>query len=395
VFLGLVCAAGALPCRADYPPENVQIRLNADATRIEVTGIADWRLRQIGAFYVNPAVFPPDPGAWRELFAVRVAGQPPEMPTVLGALSKEGDLLVYTPRFPFRPGFTYHIVYRGGQIQPFAGPAVDVTPPIDVDLTIPADVERPPATVAVVYPSGDALPQNLLKFYIHFTAPMSRGEAYSRLHIVDVTDSAAPREVPDAFLRLGEELWDSRGERFTLLFDPGRIKRGLVPNLEDGAPLQVGRRYALVIDGAWQDAQGLPLADSFRKEFAITPFDDVQPDPLAWKLAVPSVGDVEPLIVTFPEPLDHALLERAIAIKTADGKDVDGIGVALDQESRWMFRPTQPWPAGDYAIVIDPILEDLAGNSVGRAFETQAREIVDDGTSAEAVMLPFKISRPR
>jgi hypothetical protein len=395
VFLGLVCAAGALPCRADYPPENVQIRLNADATRIEVTGIADWRLRQIGAFYVNPAVFPPDPSAWRELFAVRVAGQPPEMPTVLGALSKEGDLLVYTPRFPFRPGFTYHIVYRGGQIQPFAGPAVDVTPPIDVDLTIPADVERPPATVAVVYPSGDALPQNLLKFYIHFTAPMSRGEAYSRLHIVDVTDSAAPREVPDAFLRLGEELWDSRGERFTLLFDPGRIKRGLVPNLEDGAPLQVGRRYALVIDGAWQDARGLPLADSYRKEFAITPFDDVQPDPLAWKLAVPSVGDVEPLIVTFPEPLDHALLERAIAIKTADGKDVDGIGVALDQESRWMFRPTQPWPAGDYAIVIDPILEDLAGNSVGRAFETQAREIVDDGTSAEAVMLPFKISRPR
>jgi hypothetical protein len=391
VFLGLVCAAGALPCRADYPPENVQIRLNADATRIEVTGIADWRLRQIGAFHVNPAVFPPDPGAWRELFAVRVAGQPPEMPTVLGALSKEGDLLVYTPRFPFRPGFTYHIVYRGGEIQPFSGPAVDVTPQIEVDLAIPANIERPQATVQAVYPRGDALPANLLKFYIHFTAPMSRGEAYSRLHIVDITDPAAPREVPDAFLRLGEELWDSRGERFTLLFDPGRIKRGLVPNLEDGAPLQVGRRYALVIDGAWQDAQGLPLADSFRKEFAITPFDDAQPDPLAWKLAVPSVGDVEPLIVTFPEPLDHALLERAIAIKAADGKDVDGIGVALDQESRWMFRPTQPWPAGDYAIVIDPILEDLAGNSVGRAFETQAQEVVDQDTLASPVQLPFTI----
>ena len=32
-----------------------------------------------------------------------------------------------------------------------------------------------------VYPSTDQLPENQLKFYLHFSAPMSRGEAYSRI----------------------------------------------------------------------------------------------------------------------------------------------------------------------------------------------------------------------
>jgi hypothetical protein len=322
---------------------------------------------------------------------VRVAGQPPETPTVLGALSKEGDLLVFTPRFPFRPGLTYHIVYRGGQIQPWAGPAVEVTPPIAVDVTIPADLERLPATVEAVYPSGDKLPENLLKFYIHFTAPMSRGEAYQRLHIVDVTDPAAPREVPDAFLRLGEELWDSSGQRFTLLFDPGRIKRGLTPNMEEGAPLLAGRRYALVVDRDWRDAHGQPLAQSFRKEFTVTPFDDEQPDPRAWELHIPQRGDTEPFMATFPEPLDHALLEHSLVIKNAAGEEIDGVGVPLEHDTSWLFQPTKPWQPGDYKLVVAPILEDLAGNSVGRAFETQAREVVDQGTLASPVELPLKI----
>ena len=41
--------------------------------------------------------------------------------------------------------------------------------------------------------------------------------------------------VADPFLELDEELWSTDGRRFTLLFDPGRIKRGLKPTGGGGA----------------------------------------------------------------------------------------------------------------------------------------------------------------
>ena len=53
-----------------------------------------------------------------------------------------------------------------------------------------------------------------------------------------------------AFLALDQELWDPVRRRITLLFDPGRVKRGVRTNLESGAPLVAGRRYRLVIDDA-------------------------------------------------------------------------------------------------------------------------------------------------
>ena len=31
--------------------------------------------------------------------------------------------------------------------------------------------------------------------------------------------------------------------------------------------------------------------------------------------------------------------------------------------------PRQPWSAGEYALVVEKVLEDVSGNRVGRAFE--------------------------
>ena len=42
--------------------------------------------------------------------------------------------------------------------------------------------------------------------------------------------------------------------------------------------------------------------------------------------------------------------------------------VDLDQR-RWRFTPDRPWVAGEYQLLVDPDLEDLAGNSVRRPFE--------------------------
>ena len=35
----------------------------------------------------------------------------------------------------------------------------------------------------------------------------------------------------------------------------------------------------------------------------------------------------------------------------------------------WQFVPQQPWAAGEYSLMVEPNLEDVSGNRVGRAFE--------------------------
>ncbi len=73
-----------------------------------------------------------------------------------------------------------------------------------------------------IYPTSSELPENLLKFYIHFSQPMSRGQAYRHIKLLKADGKA----VDGAYLEIGEELWDASSTRFTLLLEPGRIKRG-------------------------------------------------------------------------------------------------------------------------------------------------------------------------
>ncbi len=129
---------------------------------------------------------------------------------------------------------------------------------------------------------------------------MSRGEAYSHIRLLN----AAGRAVADPFLELNEELWSGDGRRFTLLFDPGRIKRGLKPREEVGPVLEAGKSYTLVIDRQWPDAHGNPLAGEFRKSFRAGPPDQESPSPRDWKIQAPAAGTRHPLEVSFPEPLD-------------------------------------------------------------------------------------------
>ena len=62
------------------------------------------------------------------------------------------------------------------------------------------------------------------------------------------------------FVEIQQELWDTNNTRLTVLFDPGRIKRGVLPNEQLGPPIVDGKHYTLLIDRGWQDARGVPLA---------------------------------------------------------------------------------------------------------------------------------------
>jgi hypothetical protein len=241
-----------------------------------------------------------------------------------------------------------------------------------------------------VYPSAAELPENTLKFYLHFSAPMSRGEAYRRIHLLD--DSG--EEVPSPFLELDEELWDRSGKRFTLFFEPGRIKRGLKPREEVGPVLEEDKSYTLVVDREWPDAAGNPLRESFRQKFHVGPPDDQQPDPNTWQVRPPPAGTTEPLVITFPEPLDHAMLHRVIVVRDSADKLVEGQIRVDEHETRWSLTPATEWQSGDFTIEVQTDLEDRSGNSIARVFEVDLAEPISRSMKAEAWSLPFRIVAP-
>lgn len=289
---------------------------------------------------------------------------------LFGESRREGGELVFQPRFPLREGMTYRAT---------AGP-------LEATFSVPARAPSPPTVLRHIHPSRDVLPENQLKFYLHFSAPMARGDAYRRIRLVE----SGGKEVDMPFLELGEELWDRTGTRLTLFFDPGRIKRGLKPREEAGPLLEEGKSYTLAVDAEWRDAAGRPLKEGYRKAFKVGPPDDRQPDPRRWKLTAPSAGTREPLTVVFDEPLDAGMLSRVVAVLQA-GSPVGG-RVEVDQdETRWRLHPESPWKAGQYALGVDSVLEDLAGNSVGRPFEVDVFRDVERKIGSSTVTVPFEV----
>src|SRR5262249_34233160 len=146
--------------------------------------------------------------------------------------------------------------------------------------------------------------------------------------------------------------------------------------------------YTLVIDRDWLDAAGNPLKDTYRKKFRVLSPDDQPPDPKTWKIRPTEAGTRKALEVTFPKPMEHALLERALWVTDTKGKRLAGEITTRDAETVWQFVPKQPWEAGAHQLVIDTTLEDLAGNSIGRPFEVDILHAVERHVATKTVTLP-------
>jgi hypothetical protein len=289
----------------------------------------------------------------------------------------------FTPSFPFRPSLDYRADFFPPPPSPIASPAI-----ITLNFKVPPEPPKPPTNVTAIYPSADTLPENQLRFYIHFSAPMAAGEAYRHIKLL----KADGTEVKRAFLEIGEELWDGTGQRLTLLFDPGRVKQGLKPREEFGPVLVTGESYRLVIDPAWRDANNQPLAAGFEKRFKAGPMVDSAVDAKHWKIESPAAGSRNVLSVTFDRPLDRALLMRMITVAGSHGKSIEGDISVSNAERQWRFIPEQPWQAGEYALLVDPALEDSAGNNLERAFEIDVFDRVDDRARPTSVRIPFRVS---
>jgi hypothetical protein len=258
--------------------------------------------------------------------------------------------IVFTPVVPFTAGHSYLIFYQDRLIR-------EVTVPLP-------DAQSAPAITAI-YPSTDTLPENVLKLYVLFSGPMREGEALDHIKLIPETGDT----LTGTFLNLQPELWNEASDVLTIWFDPGRIKRDLIPNREKGNPLTRRQHYTLVIDSAWAGANGLTLQQTFRKKFFVTARDSTSPKPENWRYSAPLAATFDPFTVSFPESLDYFLLQESLTILDASLKPVAGTFRVMPEERAVKFMPNEKWQPGQFRLRITSVLEDLAGNNLNRPFE--------------------------
>ena len=104
-----------------------------------------------------------------------------------------------------------------------------------------------------------------------------------------------------------------------------------------------------------------------------------------------NVGTQNPLLVKLDEPLDCALMRRMIVV-TSDGSALAGDVQISAGERTWSFIPKQPWPASDLQLTIDEHLEDLAGNTPARVFDT---DLVKKALPPPKLKIPIRVAKTK
>ena len=322
-----------------------------------------------------------DNEAWQRVLDVRVKD---------AARPIAGRYVVADAHLDFVPAFPFGVGEYTARFDPARLPQPRNDAPVAANWAMLQGQPRGPSVVvSAIHPAADVWPENVLRFYLHFSAPMSRASSVGHVRLVDERGA----EIKDALLEMDVDLWNDDRTRCTVFFDPGRVKRGIKPNRELGRALKAGRRYAIVVDATWKDAYGQPLTSAYRHEFTAGPPVERAINTAEWRVLAPAAGTQNPVALTFAWPLDQGRLQRTLGVTAPNGRAVAG-DVRVDPSGRqWHFVPSAPWRAGAYQLVVDASLEDPSGNQIGRAFEVDDRDPVAGAPRAERVILPLTIGK--
>ncbi len=279
------------------------------------------------------------------------------------SVAENKDTLVIKPRFKLRPGANYLLRLELGEVEKF-----------ETTVSVQTTRSAPPELVWHA-PHNTLIPQNTLRLYFMFSEPMAKGQIRDAIRL-ERTDGTI---VHSPFLNLAAELWDREQRRLTLLFDPGRLKQGVGPNRTDGAPLQAGQNYVLVISGTMKSADGEHIDKEVRLPLAVGSAERRALDPDNWQINAAKPGSKDPLVVHFDRLMDRGASTRLITVVDPSGNAIAG-KVENDGYS-WQFTPNNPWRALA-RLRIDPGLEDVCGNTMRAPFDANPGTI---GKRVEAV----------
>lgn len=267
---------------------------------------------------------------------------------IAGAYSRDGGVVRFAPAFDFITGQAYTVETNGD--------ATDLT-----SFTLADDTGALPPQVVAIYPNGPQIPENTLRFYIEFSAPMMPHRAAEFITLVDANGDADTT----AFMSFTQELWNTDRTRLTLLMDPGRIKRGVAQNVALGPALLEGNSYSIVVQDGWPSAKTGQSIARYEHPFLVSPALRTLPDTGLWRLQAPTMATRDPVTITFDRLFDQQLAQTAIRVRDADGWQVNGmISLSVENGTQiWRFVPDSAWTTRQIQIDVDAHLEDVAGNN--------------------------------
>lgn len=271
-----------------------------------------------------------------------------------GSYSIDGQAIVFTPAFDFLEGQNYSVEIFD------IGSSNEGNTRFVKQFTIKRTVEYASPEVVAIYPSGSIIPENTLRFYIHFSTPMKPHVSNQFIKLLDSSGTSDDA----AFMAFKQELWSEDRKRLTLLIDPGRIKRGVAQNLTLGSALQEGNRYSIVVEEGWPTANDAATMPRFEHIFTVAKPLRTIPEPSAWTIKTPRRWTNDPLVIEFDRPFDYEQLRGGISVSGEDGRAIPGVISIENQEQAWRFEREGLWRNDQIHIFLDTELEDVAGNNL-------------------------------
>jgi hypothetical protein len=239
------------------------------------------------------------------------------------------------------------------------------------------------AYVMKIYPTADSIPINILRFYIEFSEPIREKNALMNVHLSE----DGGKDLSHVFFDNNYELWNENRTKLTLIFDPGRVKTGLIANKQMGRALKSGAHYQISVDSLFTTMSGSHLTRNFVKKFVAIEEDTLAPALAKWKIKVPCSDSRLPLVVNFQEPIDHISALGYLIITDNKGEKMQGNLLLKKNENEWEFTPTRKWKRGEYKLFVNDRLEDIAANNLNGNFDHKQGSLKNSVEGKEEVTI--------
>ena len=285
-----------------------------------------------------------------------------------GDFIKTDEDLVFIPEFPLLDKVAYRL--KSGN-ETF-------------DFSVKAKIDTIPS-VTHVYPTADTLPENLLRMYIQFSNPMKTLGNIEKIRLINENQ----KEVIGAIFNNVYELWDDSQTQLTIIFDPSRVKTGLVANETLGRALQSNKQYKIVI-GDLEDIYGQKLTQPYIKSFSVVTADIVSPDSNYWKFVLPKANSKSVLAIHFLDTVDRMSLLNRIQVFNAKNELITGSIYLKNKEKTWEFIPDNKWLSKDYVLRINSRLADPSGNNLNGLFDHNIGSLKNK-QEGKIIEIPFQV----